>query len=126
MKSIWKAGDSRSIRLTDRISYRAYELLNTNEHLIKWNRNRFLTRAINNQAILEEGTKSEKIALIIKYDLMDLLLANTNSNASDKEYEVADVIEESYKEDNETHELRSSVKNAVDVTSLLSGIPKLK
>ncbi|MGB3368517.1 MAG: hypothetical protein WBA54_13560 [Acidaminobacteraceae bacterium] len=76
-KSIWKSGDSRSLRLTDKISFKAYELLNSDGTIIKRSRNDFITSAINSQTIIEQGTLEDKLRLLGITDFMKSLSIET-------------------------------------------------
>lgn len=69
-KKKWIIGDSTSIRLTDVISPKTFTILNNEEVL---NRNQFIAKGMNSQAIIEYGSTEEKLQLIGLSNLSDLL-----------------------------------------------------
>lgn len=108
---IWRAGDSRSIKLTKRISDEAYEALNTKDMRVRSNRNKFIAKAINSQTIIEFGTLEEKLRLIGIDDLSVINQEKTESMTISKD----DFIEE--------YHLIDSTKPSNKLTNLLDSIP---
>lgn len=123
-KSYWKSGDSKSIRLTDRITPRTYEALNSKEMMIRHNRNRFITKAINNQVILEYGTIEEKIRLLGIDDLSELLISLRERNYTKTEKE--DIRVDSTVNTTSQKVIRRSdkEKNSI-VTDIISSMPTI-
>lgn len=88
IKKKWLVGESTSIRLTDVISPNTFSVLNNEEVS---NRNKFIVKGMNSQAIIEYGSLEEKLQLIGISNISELLNIPADKNDRETDQECSNI-----------------------------------